>query len=912
MASEPTNQNPVRRKVPSEQALRLSELRYRRLFEAAQDGILILEVETGRITDVNPFLVKLLGFSHEEMVGQTVGELSPFRDLVSNQAMLERLQKDGYVRYENLPLQTQDGRQIAVEFVSNIYQAGDKRVIQCNIRDITARRRVERALQQSEAEFRSLAETMPQIVWATRADGGSIYFNQQWSEYTGLTPQESLDDGWNKSVHPEDQQQTSETWQNAIQTAGNFSIECRLRRADGVYRWWWVLGAPFKAADGTILKWFGSCTDITDRKQAENTILESKRFLRSALDSLSSHIAILDEHGTIIEVNRAWNQPANRNGFNGGDSGVGTNYLHVCDTATGDFSVEARQVAAAIRAILAGLREEFYLEYRCDSPSEQRWFTVQVTRFSGEGPVRVVVAHENITERKQAELELLWKTMLLEAQLDSSIDGILVVDAEGNQLLQNLRMIELWKIPASIVSSRDEAAQVVFATRQTKNPKQFVERVKHLYAHPNEVGHDEIELIDGTTLDRYSSPVRDKAGKHYGRIWSFRDITERRKLEYRIRQMQRMEAIGQLAGGIAHDFNNILSAIVGTLYLTKLDAANPGAVIAHVDDLSRATTRATELVKQILTFSMQSKAEREPIQLRPVVLEALKLLRASVPASIRIQIELAETPAVLANAGAIHQLIMNLGTNSWHAMHDQQGELRVEMKPVDVDDEFAKTCPDLHPGQYVRLSVIDTGSGMDSATMERIFDPFFTTKPVGQGTGLGLAVVHGIMKSHDGGITVYSQPGEGTAFHLYFPVVKEDATVPLVESTPIPKGHGEHILFVDDEAVLASLGKRVLEQLGYVVTAKTNPLDALAAVAAQPDKFALVITDLTMPVMDGAKLGCELLRIRPDLLIILTTGYSRVMTLQRVEEMGFRDLLQKPNSMRTLGEAVHRALHPNP
>ena len=900
------------RNVPSEQALRLSELSYRRLFEAAQDGILILEVETGRITDVNPFLVNLLGFSHGEIVGQTVGELSPFKDVVSNQAMLERLQQDGYVRYENLPLQTRDGRNIAVEFVSNVYQAGDEEVIQCNIRDITERKRVEGALRQSEAEFRTLAETMPQIVWATRGDGRNIYFNHHWMEYTGLTLEESLGDGWTKPFHPEDRQRAWDAWQNAVANAGNYSLECRLRRADGIYRWWWILAAPFKAADGSILKWFGSCTDITERKQVENALLESKRFLRSALDALSSNIAILDEHGVIVEVNSAWNRYTDQNGFNDTNCGVGANYLRVCDAAAGRCSVEAPQVAAGIRAVMSGHCEEFHLEYPCHSPTEQRWFTVQVTRFAGEGPVRVVTAHENITERKQAELELLWKTALLEAQLESSIDGILVVDADGNQLLQNLRMIELWKIPASIVDSRDEAAQVVFATNQTKNPQQFLERVKHLYAHPDEVGHDEIELIDGTTLDRYSSPVRDKAGKHYGRIWSFRDITERRKLEYRIRQMQRMEAIGQLAGGIAHDFNNILSAIVGTLYLTKIDAANPGAVIAHVDDLSRATTRATELVRQILTFSRQSKAEREPIQLRPVVIEALKLLRASVPAGIRIQIELAETPAVLANAGAIHQLIMNLGTNAWHAMHDQQGELRVEMRLMEVDDEFSKTCPDLHPGPYVRLSVFDTGSGMDSATMERIFDPFFTTKPVGQGTGLGLAVVHGIMKSHDGGITVYSQPGEGTAFHLYFPVIKAEAIVHPLESKPIPQGNGEHILYVDDETVLASLGKRVLERLGYVVTATTNPLDALAAVSAQPDRFALVITDLTMPGMDGARLGSELLKIRPGLPIILTTGYSRVMTSVKMKEMGFQELLHKPGSARTLGEAVHRALHPKP
>ncbi len=377
-----------------EQSLRASELSYRRLFEAAKDGILILDCDTGRINDVNPFLFNLLGFSRNEMLGKTVGELSPFKDIEENKVMLARLQKDGYVRYEDLPLETRGGRRIAVEFVSNVYLAGDKNVIQCNVRDITVRKqteaalirlasivessddaiigkdlnstitswnrgaekifgytagemvgasimrlipadrqeeenqileqvkrgesiehfdtlrqtkdgrlvdisvtaspiknaagkvtgvskvarditermRAERALRQSEAEFRTLAETMPQIVWATRADGGNIYFNQHWMDYTGMTLEESLGDGWNKPFHPEDRQRAWNAWQAAVAGASDYSLECRLRRADGVYRWWWIMGAPFRAADGSVLKWFGTCTDVHERRQAEEKI----------------------------------------------------------------------------------------------------------------------------------------------------------------------------------------------------------------------------------------------------------------------------------------------------------------------------------------------------------------------------------------------------------------------------------------------------------------------------------------------------------------------------------------------------------------------------------------------------------------------------------------------------------------
>jgi PAS domain S-box-containing protein len=285
-----------------------------------------------------------------------------------------------------------------------------------------------------------------------------------------------------------------------------------------------VTASPIKDANGKAIGVSKVVRDIAERKQAAVALLESKRFLQSTLDALSSHIAILDEHGTIVEVNAAWDRFARENRFVG-SHGVGDNYLQVCHSATGHFAEEATAVASGIQAVMAGRENEFHLEYPCHSPLEKRWFMVRATRFAGDGPVRIVVAHENITERKLSEAEALWKTTLLEAQLDSSIDGVLVVDNHGKQLLQNRRLIELWKIPADIVADKNEAVQLIFATNQTKNPQKFVERVEYLYAHPDEVGQDEIELKDGTILDRYSSAIHDRAGKNYGRIWSFRDIT---------------------------------------------------------------------------------------------------------------------------------------------------------------------------------------------------------------------------------------------------------------------------------------------------------------------------------------------------------------------------------------------------
>ncbi len=403
-------------------------------------------------------------------------------------------------------------------------------------------------------------------------------------------------------------------------------------------------------------------------------------------------------------------------------------------------------------------------------------------------------------------------------------------------------------------------------------------------------------------------PVHNAAGEIYRVAGIAEDITEKRRLEEQLRQAQKMESIGQLAGGIAHDFNNILMAMAGYAYLIKIDAADNEPVLHSLREIERATKRATDLVKQILTFSRQGRQERSVVALNPIVLEALKLLRASVPSTIRIQTELSLCPPVLANATAIHQLIMNLGTNAWHAMRGQPGLLTFELAVESVEPAFVLTHPELHPGRYVRLSASDTGSGMDPLTLTRIFEPFFTTKAAGEGTGLGLAVVHGIMKSHDGAVYVDSQPGQGTSFHLYFPVLETEIAAPPIATAPQLTGHGEHILFVDDEETLVRLNKKILERLGYAVTTKTNPLEAIAAFRAQPEAFGLVITDLTMPGMDGLRLGREFLQIRPGVPMILTTGYNGVMTDEKVRQFGFQQLLLKPCTMQSLGEAVHRAL----
>jgi len=521
----------------------------------------------------------------------------------------------------------------------------------------------------------------------------------------------------------------------------------------------------------------------------------------------------------------------------------------------------------------------------------------------------IVALIEDITDRKRAQDELLWKTAFLEAQVDSSLDGILVVDARTKRIFQNERLFQLFKVPDAIARDDDDNPLLQHVLRQAKNPRQFSERIAHLYACPDEIGRDEIELVDGTILDRYSAPVRGKEGKYYGRIWAFRDITGQRQLEEQFRQAQKMEAIGTLAGGIAHDFNNILAAINGYIELAKMRVTTDPVANKYLEAVLQGGARAVALVRQILTFSHRQEEQRLPVQLRHLVAEPLNLLRATIPSSIEFEVSLAsDLPAVLADATQIHQIVMNLCTNAAHAMKGRPGTLGVRLAHFAADAFMARSIPGLSAGPYVRLSISDSGCGMSQSTLSRIFEPFFTTKAPGEGTGLGLSVVHGIMQSHGGAISVYSTPGEGTVFHLYFPVTADDASPVEDAATETPAGHGERVLVVDDEKPLALLGQTMLQELGYTVENTTSPVEALALVRDQPDSYDLVVTDLTMPGMLGTDLVRELLLIRPDLPVIITTGYSATLTEQRVLEMGARALLLKPLTLHSLGVAVHRVL----
>jgi nitrogen-specific signal transduction histidine kinase/ActR/RegA family two-component response regulator len=386
------------------------------------------------------------------------------------------------------------------------------------------------------------------------------------------------------------------------------------------------------------------------------------------------------------------------------------------------------------------------------------------------------------------------------------------------------------------------------------------------------------------------------------------DTTEARCLEDQLRQSHKMEALGTLAGGIAHDLNNVLSPILGYAELALAGSPEGSANAEYLTQILESAERARALVRQILVFSRTAEPERRPLTLRGVVAEALGLLRASLPATVEIRSQLAEGgDVVVGNPTELYQLVLNLCTNAAQALEDDKGGIDVLLEPVDLELPLSTVGCELAPGAYVRLAVRDDGRGMDVETQRRIFDPFFTTKRDSQGTGLGLAVVYGIVTRHGGGIRVESAPEKGSAFEIYLPRVAAVADGADAGRATPARGT-ERILLVDDEPAVGRVLRDALEALGYRVRVETDPRAALQAFAAAPRDFDLVITDQTMPGLTGEALVRELRALRADLPILLCTGFSVRLDEARIRALGIRECLMKPLRARELGAAVRRAL----
>ncbi len=522
--------------------------------------------------------------------------------------------------------------------------------------------------------------------------------------------------------------------------------------------------------------------------------------------------------------------------------------------------------------------------------------------FEQDGRVFVVGFFRNITDRLEVEAE---RQRLAEV-VEHSPNIVIITDFRRRIVYVNPAFERITGYSGALILGQPANVLV-----HGQHPPRFIKNIWHTVRKGSQwTGRLTNRKKDGHLyrVEANIIPVLGQEGQIKNFVAVLRDVTQEERLAARLRQAQKMEAIGTLAGGIAHDFNNILTALLGFSELGQMSCDNDAKAREHFAAIYDSGQRAKELVAQILTFSRFSEENHKPIFLHAIVKEALKLLRSTLPTTIEFKTDICqENIYVMADATAIHQIMMNLCTNAAHAMEGRGGTLTVKLEQVTLTSrESSLHCP-VKAGPHLKLTVGDTGHGMTRDTLDHIFEPYFTTKKKGQGTGLGLSVVHGIVQSHGGMVNVSSEPGQGTTFEVYFPVA-------VMKPKAVESGHksiangNEHILFVDDELMLVNLVRQMLTKLGYSVTAFTDSREALTEFSASPDSYDVVISDMTMPHMTGDALAKSIFEIRPDIPFILCTGYRNKIDQARITQLGIHTLLTKPFSMAGIAKSIRSSL----
>jgi len=560
--------------------------------------------------------------------------------------------------------------------------------------------------------------------------------------------------------------------------------------------------------------------------------------------------------------------------------------------------------------------ESKVIEVRVPRPEGDRYYvtTAKPILDNQRRAISVVCVSKDITDRKQTERALEESRDQFKVVVENSPLAMALVCGNSTIEYINRKAIETFGYARQDIPSMDRwwAQAYPDETYRAEVIALWMGLVGQALAHNREIEQREYRVTckNGSvkTVVIFGVWVADKV------LVIFEDITERKQseaqhaqLESQLRESQKMEALGTLAGGVAHDFNNTLAAILGNVELARQDVGSAHPALVSLEEIGKASRRAKDLVQQILAFSRRQKLKRRPMSLALVVVETSRLVRASLPAMVSLNVDCkGDAPAVLADATQIEQILLNLCANAAHAVADiaQPGVIEVNLSAYERTEDAAHD--DLHLGRYACLTVRDNGRGMDEATRSRIFEPFFTTKPAGTGTGLGLSVVHGIVQAHEASIEVESNPGGGSTFRIYFPSVKApiaDVTAPPLDVTPV-QGKGKHLLYLDDEAAIIFLMKRLLERKGYRVSGYTEPRQALAAVRANPSEFDLVVTDYYMPGMSGLEVAQALKELRPDLPVVMASGYISEELRTKAPAVGIRELIYKPNTVEDLCEAI--------
>jgi PAS domain S-box-containing protein len=772
--------------------------------------------------------------------------------------------------------------------------------------DITELHAAQEALRESEERLRLTLETTNDGIWDWNISTGGAVLSPRWYTMLGYEPYEFPQsyNAFRSLIHADDAGRAEREINECTARGQRFAVEIRMRTKSGGWRWILTRGGVVERnADGTPARMVGTHSDVTELKLAVEKLRDSETMFRNMFERHTAVKLIIDpDTGCIIDANEA----AER--FYGW-SRERLGKMRIQDINT----LSPEEIKLKMKKARTFRCDHFEFRHR-RADGSTRDVDVFSSKIVIKGKDLLYSIVHDVTERKQAEKSLQLSEDRYRRLFEDAVLGIFRSTTDGKMIDVNPAFARMFGFdsPEEAKSQVNDVAVDLYADPSPRD------EIIRMILEAREPIHAEnlYKRKDGSifTGNLHAWVVRGRDGKDRYVEGFIEDITERKRaeeekerLEAQLRQAQRLEAIGTLAGGIAHDFNNILAPIIGYTEMALNDIPQNNSMRFGQEQILTAALRARDLVKQILAFGRSGRdQQQEPVEISSIIKEALKLLRASLPSSIEI-VQNIESGTACADPTQIHQVLVNLCTNAAHAM-DDKGILEVELSRVELSesDLADQSILDLKPGPHLKLCVSDTGIGMDKATLERIFDPYFTTKEVGKGSGLGLAVVNGIVKQHHGAIAVRSEPEKGSVFSIYIPETEMNATE-IFETAQAPLEGTERILLVDDEQLVLEMGEAILGRLGYRITAETDSLHAYEVFRASPTEFDLVITDCTMPHLTGLDLVPAMRKIRPHMPIILCTGLSHKLTEDILNELGL-ELLRKPYSIRQLSEAVRRVL----
>jgi PAS domain S-box-containing protein len=791
----------------------------------------------------------------------------------------------------------------AAEEALNTASAGEVDSLVLGDGQVYLLRKAQQDLRDSEARFRQLFEESPDPIFVEDAGGHVIDANEAACDLHGYPRWELIGKHFSELVPPESRDGAVQGWQAMFEsehadfTSMSLAKDGRLLPVEVKTSRIHYSGRP-----ALLLH----VRDITVHRRAQQTAAEAERFARAALDALTANIAILDEHGVILRVNQAWADEAAANSVGPISQGEGTNYLEACTEAAKRAMPVLGELVAGIQAVIANLQREYVLEYPCPVDATQRWFVVRVTRFPGDGPCRVVVAHTDTTVRKRMQL----RSQEQAALLDRASDAIIVRDMEHRVLYWNkgAERIYGWKdtevvgqkiAPNIMVDAEDHRAAVAHLMEKGDWMGELRQRTK---------SGSEVVLQARWTL------VRDDLGLPQSVLLINTDITEKKRLEAQFLRAQRIESIGNLASGVAHDLNNVLAPILMSVSLLRSKVPPQDADSRKFLDMLEANAqRGAHLVRQVLGFGRGYEGARILVQPGHIVREVGDIIADTFPKSISFEHSIPrDTWTILGDPTQLHQILLNLSVNARDAM-PAGGHLKIALSNENLDQVFAGMNPGVKAGRHVLVTVSDTGHGIPRAIQDRIFEPFFTTKEVGRGTGLGLSTVHALVKSHGGFLNLYSEEGKGTTFRLYFPASEnpEAAEEPGAADAGLPRGNNELILVADDEEPIRIATEKTLVEFGYRVLAAENGAVAVSLYALHRDEIAAVLTDMAMPVMDGHATIVAIRNINPKVKVIGSSGIGS--GTQRNPGGGpmapIEHFISKPYVAETLLRKLHALLH---